>query len=88
VSEVTVERLGHWHWNARAIILWGGPYHIHVFVANPDWREYRFPAEPARDIYGRPSICAPSPTTDGPVRYRNTGQRNALGCQVFEHVEG
>lgn len=70
-----------------AIHLSGGPYHAHVFVGDRRLPEARFPTEPGQDIHGRPSICAPWSTDDGPVVYVNTGKTNMVGMPVFQ-IEG
>ena len=65
------------------IVLVGGPYASHVFSGDGSAPEASFLAEPIRDLYGRPSVCAPRPVDGGPVVYKNTGGRNFLGDPLF-----
>lgn len=69
-------------------VLVGGPYNkLHVKTCNGFIaEELRFPAEPLLDMQGKPSICAPEPTADGPVRYRYEGFKNFMGNPVFKFV--
>lgn len=69
-------------------VLVGGPYHLHAKALDGAIvEEIRFPEEPNLDMKGKPSMVAPHPTTDGPIRYRYEGFKNWLGNPVFKFVE-
>ena len=66
-------------------VLLGGPYGLHVFVTESLLDEFRFPEEPAKDIYGKPSICAPKPTEDGEIIYKKSDRRNFFGNMIYNY---
>lgn len=69
-------------------ILQGGPYNLHVFTTRGRLpKQFCFPAEPVLNIYGLPSISAPQPVRNGPVRYNDTGKDNFLGDPIYKFVE-
>ena len=79
-SQATRHKIG-----SRTIILDGGPHELAICTGDDMADEIRFPAERTVNYDGTQSICAPQPTDNGPIVYRNTRKRNLFGAMVFRY---